>query len=944
MMKNKYTYLSASIFAMAFCGMSPALAQTAQDSTTNVAFGIIEKRDLLGAISSVTVSELLKKNYSQSSLDGLQTFVGGYNGNIWGQSALVLVDGFPRDASSVRASEVESVTILKGANAVALYGSKAAKGVVLITTKRGEEGPLRIDVRANTGLFVPKAYPKFLNAADYMTLYNEASRNDGIAEKYSQSQIYNTYTGKNPYRYPDIDFYSSDYLRKVYNRTDVTGEIHGGNRRTHYYTNFGISYNNDLMKYGEAKNNSDMRFNVRANVDMSITNWLSASADAAAIYTNSYHGRGSQDNNYWSAASTLRPNWYSPLVPLDMMDPNNSSIQNMVHNSSHLIDGKYVFGGTSTDTTNPFSDMLAGSYIKDKSRSFMFNVGVKADLSSLLEGLSFKTAYAVDYTAGFSEAFKFDYAVYEPVWSNMNGKDMITGLNKYNEDKASTSEYVGNSIYSQTMTFSAQFDYLRTFGKFHNVSATVLGWGYQTQKSADANHNSSDYHRNSNVNLGIQATYNYKHRYYLDFTGAVVHSAKLPEGNRDAFSPTVTAGWRISDESFFKDHIAWVDNLKLTASYGKLNQDIDISDYYMYKGYFVDNGGWYQWQDNSAGGYTTASKRGDNPNLTFIQREEFRAGLEASLWKGMVTLDANYFLQYTNGGLVQGTNTIYPSYYSNWDFSFLPYLNYEKDKRTGIDFSLNLKKKIGQVEANLGFSGMYIATEAIRRDEVYQDAYQYRVGKPLDSYWGYICEGFFQDEADIEGHATQSFGTTKPGDLKYKDVNQDGVVDSKDQVNLGHNGWSVAPFSFGINLTLKWKDFTLFAMGTGSTGAIGFKNSSYYWVRGSSKYSEVVWGRWTEQTKNTATYPRLTTTNNSNNFQNSTFWMYKTNRFDLNRVQLTYDLPNKIFKPSSFVRGLSVYVLGESLLTLSKERKLMETNVGSAPQCRFYNIGFKAFF
>lgn len=165
----------------------------------------------------------------------------------------------------------------------------------------------------------------------------------------------------------------------------------------------------------------------------------------------------------------------------------------------------------------------------------MFDVAVMADLGGLLKGLSFKTAYSVDYTSYYSEAYAEKYAIYEPKWSNVNGKDMIIGLTKFNDDTKSTNEYVGKSTYDQTMTFSAQFDYNRTFKTFHNVSATLLGWGYQTQSSADEGHESSDYHRTSNVNLGLRASYNYDHKYYADFSGALVHSAKLPEGNRNAF-------------------------------------------------------------------------------------------------------------------------------------------------------------------------------------------------------------------------------------------------------------------------------------------------------------------------------------------------------------------------------------------------------------------------
>jgi TonB-linked SusC/RagA family outer membrane protein len=940
--KNIY-YLFSLILLLNFGNI---YAQEVKDSLINVAFGTVAKKDLLGAVSTVNVSDLLKKSYSSYSLDGIRSFVGGYTGNIWGQSPLILVDGIPRNAGDIHPSEIESISILKDASAIVLYGSKAAKGVVLITTKRGKVKPLSIDIRANTGLYFPKRYPNYLNAADYMTLYNEACRNDGITERYDKALIYNTAMGTNPYRYPDIDFFDSEYLKKTYNKSDLIGEVSGGNERARYYSNFGLSYNNSLMKFGEQKKNNDFRFNVRANVDVNLTDFLTASANAVAIFSDKYTGRG----DFWGSSATLRPNWFSPLVPISMLDPYNVSLKAVVESSEkskRIINGKYLLGGTSTDLTNVFADMLVAGYIKNKNRKFMFDVNVAADLGSILKGLTFKTVYSVDYNNAYSEAYKVDYAVYQPTWSNMNGKDMIIGLTKYNQDTHSTNEYVGDSSFDQTMTFSAQFNYNQTFGQHHNVSASLIGWGYQTQISKDANHEGSSYHRPSNVNLGLQAAYNYRHRYYFDFSAAEVHSAKLPKGHRDAFSPTVSLGWRISDEDFFKDNISFVDNLKLTASYANLHQDIDIIDgsteYYMYKGYYDDAGGWYQWLDNVAGGWTTASKRGNNPNLTFIQRKEFRTGLEASLLDKLIALDVNYFLQNTNGGLARGSNTIYPSYYSSWDFSFLPYVNYNKDRRSGIDFSVNLDKKVGQVDCSIGFSGMYFSSKVIRRDEVYEDAYQYRVGKPLDSYWGYISEGFFQDQADIDNHARQTFGDVKPGDIKYKDVNEDGVIDSRDQVNLGHNGWAVSPFTYGLNLTLKWNNFTFFVMGTGNSGAIGFKNSSYYWIRGDSKYSDVVLGRWTEETKHTATYPRLTTTTNSNNFQNSTFWMYETDRFDLSKIQLTYDFNDKIFK-NSFIHGLSVYFGGENLLTISNERKLMETNVGAAPQSRFFNLGLKASF
>ena len=844
-MNRKFIYIGCTVFAMSLLSMTGVQAQEeSKDSLVNVAFGKVAQEDLTHAISTVNTSELTKKTANNNSLVGLESFVGGYNGSsLWGQGPLVLVDGVPRSASSVKASEVESISMLKDAAAVVLYGSRAAKGVILITTKRGKDSPMHIDVRANVGVNVPKAYPKYLDADCYMTMYNEACRNDGIAERYDAGTIYNTAMGTNPYRYPDIDFYSSDYLRKFYTNSDVTGEVYGGNEKTHYYLNFGMNYANSLLKYGESKKAYDMSFNVRGNVDMALASWLKATTNAAIIFDNSYQGRG----DFWGAASTLRPNWFAPLLPIDMMDPNVAYIQEYITNSNHLIDGKYLLGGTSADTTNPFSELLAAGYTKEKARRFMFDVAVMADLGGLLKGLSFKTAYSVDYTSYYSEAYAEKYAIYEPKWSNVNGKDMIIGLTKFNDDTKSTNEYVGKSTYDQTMTFSAQFDYNRTFKTFHNVSATLLGWGYQTQSSADEGHESSDYHRTSNVNLGLRASYNYDHKYYADFSGALVHSAKLPEGNRNAFSPSVTLGWRLSKEKFMES-VGFVDDLKITASYAKLHQDLDISDYYMYKGYFSDKGGWFQWYDGTVGGNTTGSKRGDNPNLDFITREEVRAGIDATLFNRLLRINANYFTQKTSGLLTQGASTIYPSFFDlGTDLSFLPWINYNEDKRTGFDFSLSANKKIGDFDVTLGFNGMVFSSKASIRDEVANESYLLRQGRALDATYGYVCEGFFQDQADIEKHAKQTFGTVRPGDLKYKDINGDGVINSDDQIDLGAGGWSTSPFTFGLNLTLKYKNFTLFAMGSGQTGAVAFKNNSYYWNRGTSKFSEIVMGRWTEE-------------------------------------------------------------------------------------------------
>lgn len=222
--------------------------------------------------------------------------------------------------------------------------------------------------------------------------------------------------------------------------------------------------------------------------------------------------------------------------------------------------------------------------------------------------------------------------------------------------------------------------------------------------------------------------------------------------------------------------------------------------------------------------------------------------------------------------------------------------------------------------------------------------YQNRKGKAIDGIWGLESLGLFQSQQEIENAPEQKFGgSLQPGDIKYADQNKDGIIDNQDQVFLGKGGWYGAPLTTGIHLTTKWKNVSLFALGTGSFGAYGMKNSAYYWISGNDKYSEVVRGRWSEDNKENATFPRLTTESGDNNFRNSDYWLYKSDYFNLAKVQITYNIPKSILNQIVF-QQISTYVSGSNLLTISNEREVLEMSVGRAPQTRFYNFGIKAVF
>ena len=509
---------------------------------------------------------------------------------------------------------------------------------------------------------------------------------------------------------------------------------------------------------------------------------------------------------------------------------------------------------------------------------------------------------------------------------------------------------MSNSSYRQTISWNGHFDYDHTFAGKHHVTGILLGNMFTTTSSGE-------YHRYANANLGLEVGYDFMGRYFANVAFAGVHSARLPEGNREAISPSFTIGWNIAKENFLKD--TFVDDLLLSASYSNLSEDADVymgDDYfYLYRASWDKTGGSFSWNEGTSTD-RTFSKAGSNPALDFIHRKELSVSLRGSFFDKLISAELTYFNTDLDGFIIQNP-TQFPSYLSGGlsGSSFKPAINNNIQNRKGLDFSVTAQKQFGKVHAQLGVVGTYLTTNYKTYDEIIDaDApYQNTEGRPLDVIWGYNCLGFYTaddfDYNETTGKYTLKDGLPKsslngsanlqPGDLKYEDVNGDGKITNKDRVDLGKWGTYGSPLTLGINLTLKYKNFTLFVLGNGQFGAKGMKNNSYYFMSGEAKYSVNARGRWTAEAANTATHPRLTTLATANG-EASTYWLYSTDRFNLRKVQLTYDFPEELFN-GKWVKALSIYLNGNDLLTIAKERKLMETNVGTAPQTRFYNLGVK---
>ena len=967
-MKN----IKTNIFLFAMMASSLTVnAQTVDEGDSlvvkkkvHVAFGEKDAEHLLGGISYVDMEELSKKDYTMSSLEDMYALVGGWNGNnLWGMDndrldtndngnlPLVIIDGVKRPSNNVLPSEIEQITFLKGAQAVVLYGAKGAKGAILITTKRGKVDGLQINVNANTGFHVAKEFPEYLGSAEYMTLYNEARLNDGKDLRYSQMDIYNHAVGLNPYRYPNVNYYSDDYVRKVYNRSDATVEIQGGGQRAHFYTNINYYRFEDLINFGPAKDNYTDRFSVRGNVDLVVNRVVKGFANASATFYNAHKNKG----NFWGEAATMRPNFpenAAPLLPLSMVDPNGSKALSILGKSLNLLDGKFFPGGTKTTQSNAIADCYFGGKTRDVSRQFQFDAGIIYDMNNLVKGLSFKTLFSIDYAANYSLSYNNKYAVFIPTWSNYNSQDAIVALTQQGDEIVTGTMTMSDSKYRQTISWNGHFDYDNIFAGKHHVTGMLLANMFTTTTSGQ-------YHRYANANLGLQVGYDFMKRYFAEVSFAGVHSARLPKGNREALSHSFTLGWNMAKEDFMKG--SFVDDLMLSASYSNLNEDMDVymsddfdKNHYLYVSEWANDGPGYTWNDASRTTSSTYSKSGVNPSLGFVHRKEFSVNLRGSFFNKLISTDISFFNTDMTGLIIQNPTT-FPSYLSGGlnGGTFKPTINNNIQNRKGIDFSITAQKQFGKLYAALGVVGTYLKTNYKKYDELVEYDYQHVEGQPLDAMRGYRCLGFYTlDDFNVDDAGKMSIkkdlptpsigGTIRPGDLKYEDVNGDGIINNKDQVVIGKWGTYGSPFTMGVNLTLKYDNFTLFVVGNGQFGANGMKNNgnSYYYMSGDAKYSVNARGRWTPETADIATHPRLTTDPNQNNAAPSTFWIYSTNRFNLRKVQLTYDFPQEMFK-GKWVKELSVYINGNDLLTIAKERKLLETSIGSAPQTRFYNLGVK---
>jgi TonB-linked SusC/RagA family outer membrane protein len=913
--------------------------QSGEADLTYMPFGTMEKRRIVGAVNVLNPESLLQYDNNQDVLGAISGRVGGLYGtrDIRGLgTAVVVIDGIVRSAANeadrlnmvdeLNLLEVEQISVLKDVSSKILYGAKADQGVILITTKRGTPFKRKLNVYTEAGVRTPISYPNYLSASDYMTLYNEALTNDGLATKYSDEDISNTRNRVDPIRYPDESFYNSSYLKDNSSFFKVITQASGGNEKARYFSSLGFDKSNSLYQSRGEKNSSSEQLNFRGNVDYAINRWISASLDAVAVYFANRYPNGYFGNEYggnlFEYAATQLPNSFPSLIPIDQIqDP-------AILKSAKIIDGRYVLGGTNQFGNNILGNLAFGGLQSTQQKSIQFNSALKFDLNSVVKGLSANVNFTYDFLNSYTLRQNNEYAVYEPryVQSSQNTDSLV--VTSYGTDVKRNDQTINGNYFQRRIGLYGTVQYKNTFNSVHQIDAVALGYMSSFNIGSSA---SSTFDRNRTQHFGLRANYLFKNRYVAEISGVYVGSPYLSMDNRYAFSPSVGAAWILSEEDFLA-RSSFVNYFKLKSSYGILHSDNLFTNYRMYDAAYI-GGNRFPYNDLSGNGNeVTLFQSVANPNLRFVKHKELNVGLESSILDNKIWLEANYFDVRSEGEPVQ-KDAGYPAYLGG----YLPLENYNSTKSSGIDATLNYTGNLGKLRYTLGANVVYAVPRALKFSEP-QYAYDYRSreGEVGDGRYGWVAEGLFKDAADIANHAVQTFGPVQPGDIKYKDLNDDGLINDDDQMQIGN---SHARTQYGLSINLQYGNFDFFALGVGRSGSDVYYNDSYYWVYGQRKYSEVVINRWTPETAETATYPRLTTGGGSNNFRNSTYWLYSNDFFTLNTAQLTYKLPAK-----HFWKGIQLYVRGSNLFTISETRKQRELNIASSPQMRSYLFGIVGSF
>lgn len=822
--------------------------------------------------------------------------VGSFGGESNKSDALVLIDGIPGKLNDVSSEDVESISVLKDASTAAIYGSRAANGVILVTTKTGKEGKVSVGYNGYVGFNTPTALPEFVDTWQYATLYNEAVGR----EAYTQEEIQKFRDGSDPDHYANARYLDEVFSRKgLQTGHDVT--INGGNAENKYMVSFGY-----LKQNGIVEKNDYQRYNARVNLINEILPGLKLTSRLSGVYGNRKEpmapGGDDADNMLVLIQKALRFPGLTPTI---------------------LSDGSFGAGRELHGT--PAGWIKSDSFYENP--EFSLNANVRLDYNPIKD-LLLSAIGAYTYTNGEERTYRSTM--------KLSG-DRVLGPSELKHK-------MGKTIYK---TFQATAEYNKTIGE--HTFGILAGYSWEqedyryVQGSRDKfpgndlpylNAGSPDNQKSEGTGnaWAIQSgfgrlRYNFNERYLFESTVRYDGSSRFPQSKKFGFFPSVAAGWRLSEENFFKENesLGFISNLKLKVSWGRLgNQNIGN---YPYQSVY-ELGQNYPFGDTYTQGaaVTTAV----DPTIKWEETETIDGGLEAVFWNGLLSVNASYFNRRTYDILYKPSGSV-----STILGQKISEMNTGELKNFGWEFEVGHRNKIGDVSynvnANLSIIKNKLTTLGVGNVEqlngMVGNGSDLFIGYPIQMYYGYVSDGVFLDENDIKSWYDQSKVTPnpQPGDIRYKDISgPDGVPDGKidpnyDRVYLGSR---IPKFTFGLNLGVEYKGLDLSVLLQGVAGVTGMLDGFVGWAfRGDGNIQK--WqaeGRFdpANPTRYPA-YPRLEDLSNSTtpNIVTSDFWTQDASYIRLKNIQLGYTFPKKMLQAAK-ISNLRVYVQAENPLCWNK--------------------------
>lgn len=936
------------------------------DEVVVVGYGTQKKISVTGSIAQVgnkelkkapsgTLSNMLagripgliaKQSSGQPGQDGSNLYIrgtGAGDGN-----ALVVVDGVIQDYfPSFSPDEVESVTILKDATAAAVYGVRAAAGVILVTTKRGTVQKPTVTLNSSVTLSQNTNFPKFLNGPDYAYWYNKAQLMDGVAEenlRFSPEDIERINNpGENEEIYGNTDWFDLLFKNVAPTYTN-TVSVSGGNERIKFFASLG-AYNQG----GIVENTSYDKYNFRSNLDAKVTNNIDFSLNLSGFV-----------DDQRSPGASVGPNAYAGVFQQAMLS--------YPYLRPYTKDGMPIASQNTAGNgnNNPLGARDLSGYQSSKTTKFQGDISLCYKLP--IKGLSAKLDAAFLKSHSMRKAAMTPYNVYSWNQTTHQGnveKGRICSM-------ASVSHWYGSQ---QRYTIRPTIEYANKFGK-HDVSGLFLyeyaredyegisagredfpitdimdmSYGLKVSENLVKGSHSND----KRAGYVMRFNYAYDEKYLLEFTGRVDASTALPAHNRWGFFPAVSVGWRISQEDFFKEAVPFMDNLKIRASIGRLGSDRAIESTMTY--------------------FSTATLSADPvvvfgtnalkdigmsgpicPDLKWQLTDTYNIGVESNMWNGLLGLELDVFYMKTTRSL-EGQSGKFPPSLGSY---FPGYINYGSHDNRGFELVLTHHNKIRDfnyhVRGNLSWARNKIL-------KVTEDAnvpiYKRATGQSMGRYLGFVAEGLFQSEEEIAHSALFEGSTnTKPGDIKLKDINGDGKITwDQDMVPIGRS--SIPEMVFGLNLGAEWKgfDFSMFWQGAAMFDVnlcgiydSGIRDDTFYtrpfYADGNTPYY-LVEGSWRPDNPN-AKFPRLGIEARDNGGKFSSWWVKDGTYLRLKSVQLGYTLPKKLTEKAGF-RTIRAYVSGGNLLTICgldyMDPEMPGVNQGYYPQQRTYEFGLNITF